>query len=185
MSMTAEQFKKTFPMIARHCDSSGLEALLESLDTHTIKSGSYAMTDGKDSDCLFLVCDGKLVSEIENEREGVPLGTLKAGDLFGEVNLLDPGPATSSVLATQDSTLLSLSHEAFLKLDKQHPEMTGNILRMLSDTLVERCRVADRLLFSKYEYIESPEKKAPDHPNLFKWGLGILQQLHGHKGMQP
>ena len=186
MSMTAELFKEKFPAIAEHCDPGGLEALLGCLETRNVKSGEYVMTDGEDSDSLFLVSEGRFVSQIANDKEGIPLGTLTAGDVFGEVNLLDPGPATSSVVATQDSSLLVLNHTAFRKLDKTHPDMTGNILRMLSNILVERCRVADNLLFSKYEYINAAKSDASaEHPNLFKWGLGILQQLHGHKGMQP
>ena len=185
MSMTAASFSTQFPGIAEHCGPKGLDDLLLALQTRNVKTGEEVTTEGGDCDSLFLVSSGKLVSQITSDKEALRLGSLNPGDHFGEVNILDPGSSTTTVLATEDSVLLVLTHADFRNLDKAHPVMTGNILRMLSELLIERCRVADQLLFSKYSHVEGMSGgTSGKYPNLTEWGLDILQKLHGHKEVQ-
>ena len=185
MELTPDLFTEQFPAIAEHCGSAGMKDLLAALQTRNVHSGQVVTTDGEYCDSLYLVAEGKLVSQITSATETIRLGSIKKGDIFGEVNILDPGPSTSTVIATQDSTLLVLSHSAFRKLDKPHPVMTGNILRMMCSIMVDRCRVADKLLFSKYAYIEGiTNSVSSQHPRLLEWGRDILQKLHGHAGPQ-
>jgi hypothetical protein len=185
MSMTAATFSTQFPGIAEHCGPKGLIDLLLALQTRDIKAGEEVTTEGQECDSLFLVSSGKLVTQITTDKETLRLGSLQTGDHFGEVNILAPGPSTTTVLATEDSVLLVLTHADFRNLDKAHPVMTGNIMRMLSELLIERCRVADQLLFSKYSHVDSLSGGASGkYPNLTEWGLDILQKLHGHKEIQ-
>jgi len=181
MSMTVASFSAQFPGIAEHCGPKGLDDLLLALQTRNVKVGEEVTTEGEECDSLFLVSSGKLVTQITNDVETLRLGSLKPGDHFGEVNILDPGPSTTTVIATEDSVLLVLTHADFRNLDKAHPVMTGNILRMLCELVIERCRVADQLLFSKYSHVDGTSSK---FPNLTEWGLDILQKLHGHKEVQ-
>ena len=185
MSMTAASFSAQFPSIAEHCGPKGLDDLLLALQTRNIQAGEEVTTEGVGCDSLFLVNEGKLVTQITTDKETLRLGTLEPGDHFGEVNILDPGLSTTSVLATEDSVLLVLTHADFRNLDKAHPIMTGNIMRMMSELLIERCRVADQLLFSKYSHVEGISGgESSKYPNLTEWGLDILQKLHGHKEVQ-
>lgn len=185
MDMTPASFTEQFPSIAEHCGPAGLNDLLSVLQTKHVKNGQTVTTDGEYCDSLYLVAEGKLVSQITSATESIRLGSINKGDIFGEVNILDPGPSTSTVIATEDSTLLVLSHDAFRRLDKPHPVMTGNILRMMCSIMVDRCRVADKLLFSKYSYIEGFTKNDSSHDaGLIEWGRNILQKLHGHGGTQ-
>lgn len=182
MSMTTASFSAQFPDISEHCGPKGLDDLLLALQTRDVKAGEEVTTEGKSCDSLFLVSSGKLATLITTDKETLRLGTLEPGDHFGEVNILDPGPSTTSVLATEDSVLLVLTHADFRNLDKAHPVMTGNIMRMLSELLIDRCRVADQLLFSKYSHVEGISSGASSKfTNLTEWGLDILQKLHGHK----
>ena len=185
MAMTPASFKDEFPAIAEHCGPTGMSDLLAALQTRNFHSGQAVTTDGEYCDSLYLVAEGKLVSQITSATETIRLGSIKKGDIFGEVNILDPGPSTSTVIATEDSTLLVLSHNAFRKLDKPYPVMTGNILRMMCSIMVDRCRVADKLLFSKYAYFEGgTDSESSQHPRLLEWGRDLLQKLHGHAGSQ-
>ena len=59
--------------------------------------------------------------------------------------------------------------------------MTGNILRMLSSILIDRCRIADKLLFSKRTNIDDIAGDESKRSNVIEWGRDILQKLHGHK----
>lgn len=185
MSMTAASFSTQFPDIAEHCGPKGLDDLLLALQTRNVKAGEEVTSEGKECDSLFLVANGKLTTQVTTDKETIRLGSLEPGDHFGEVNILDPGPSTTTVLATEESILLVLTHTDFRNLDKAHPIMTGNIMRMMSELLIERCRVADQLLFSKYSHVEGLSgSTSGKYPNLTEWGLDILQKLHGHKEVQ-
>ena len=185
MELSHDSFTEQFPAIAELCGPAGMNDLLAALQTRNIPIGQAVTTDGEHSDSLYLVAEGKLVSQITSDAETIRLGSFKKGDIFGEVNILEPGPSTNTVIATEDSTLLVLSHNAFHRLEKPHPVMTGNILRMMCSIMVDRCRVADKLLFSKYTHIEgSKESKPKSQPGLVEWGRDILQKLHGHAGTQ-
>jgi len=185
MDMTPVSFKQQFPAIAEHCGPAGLNDLLSTLQPLNVQSGQTVTEDGEYCDSLYLVGEGKLVSQITSDTETIRLGSLKKGDIFGEVNILDPGPSTSTVIATEDSMLHVLSHDAFQRLEKPHPVMTGNILRMMCSIMVDRCRIADKLLFSKYTYAEGiKDSKSTQHAGIIEWGRDILQKLHGHTGTQ-
>ena len=181
MSMTSTLFKDQFPAIAENCGPKGLEDLVLALQIRNVQAGEAVITEGEDCDSLFLVKEGELVSKIASGGEDIRVGSLKNGDYFGEVNILDPGPSTSTVIASKDSTLLVLTHDAFKKLDMAHPVMTGNILRMLSLILIERCRIADEILFGDRSGAEDPDTDSSEHSNMIKWGRDILQKLHGHE----
>ena len=185
MDITPEAFREQFPGIAEHCGPGELEDLLAAMEMRSFHTGDTVTIEGEYCDSLFLVVDGKLISQIASANEAIRLGTHEKGGCFGEVNILDPGPSTSSVIATNECTVIVLTHDAFHELDKKHPQMTGNILRMLSSTMIERCRVADKLLFSKYAFIEeSTEVRPTKRHGLRDWGRGLLQKLHGHKERQ-
>ena len=181
MSMTAASFSEQFPGIAEHCGPKGLNDLLQVLQNRTVKAGEELTTEGEDCSSLFLVRSGTLTEQIATDKKSLRLGTINPGDHFGAVNILEPGPSTTTVTAAADSELLVLSHDDFINLDKDHPVMTGNILRSLCEMVIQRCRAADQLLFSKYSHVGSDTSK---YTNLMDWGLDILQKLHGHKEVQ-
>jgi CRP-like cAMP-binding protein len=151
MAISAGVFRERFPKLAQHCNDEELNALLKALIVEEIPAGQVVLKENEYCDTLYLVMEGLLNAQITSDGNVILFSTIEQGGSFCEVSLLDPGEATSTVIAVEKCTLLSLTHDTFHKLDKQYPEMTGNILRMLSLMLVERCRAADKVLFSRYD----------------------------------
>jgi CRP-like cAMP-binding protein len=87
---------------------------------------------GEKGDDFFIVHKGRLgvVTSDESGKE-VKLATLGVGQFFGEISLLDGGPRTATVRAEEDSSLLALGREDFLKFLLHHPDAAIHMLTVL------------------------------------------------------
>lgn len=178
MSIDVQSFKTLFPAIATHCDDDGLDALLSVTTERSVSAGDVVIREYEETGNLYFVIDGELVSTLQEGDSEWEIGTINAGSTFCKANLLDPGPACTTVTAVSDAVLLSLSCETFRQLETEHLQMTGNILRMLSDELVELCRNADRMLFKRSAGIED-ESQHQKHTSLMEWATHVYKNLHG------
>lgn len=77
-------------------------------------AGSVIIREGEAGDKLYLLHSGsvEVTRLLPNGREDA-VASLKPGDVFGEIALLDGSPRTRSVRATRPSVVLALSREAF------------------------------------------------------------------------
>ena len=178
MSIDATVFRNLFPDIAKHCGRSGLDALLNAMTELQVEAGHVVIREGEESGNLYFVIEGELTSSLEGNGNVLEMGSVTAGDTFCKANLLDPGPATMTVTAATNVTLLVLSHNAFRELEKLDLQMTGNLLRMLSDELIELCRNADRILFNRSSGINN-DTTQNNQPDIKKWAAKVYKKLHG------
>lgn len=179
MAIDAAEFRNLFPDIAEHCDQAGLDALLNAMTEQRVEAGQVVIREGEKSGDLYFVRQGELISSLEGNGEVVQMGTVTSGNSFCKASLLDPGPAPMTVTANSDAVLLLLSHDAFRELEKQNLKMTGNLLRMLSDELIELCRNADRILFNRSSGV-SDEHVQENDSGLKAWAARVYRKLHGN-----
>lgn len=178
MSIDVQNFKTMFPTIVNHCDSGSLDALLNVMTEKSVSAGNIIIREGEETGNLYFVLEGELASIVASGDDSVNMGSVKAGNTFCNANLIAPGPACKTVTAVTDVVLLILSSDHFRQLEKEHIQMTGNILRMLSDELVELCRNADRMLFNRSAGIND-ESEHHKHDSLMKWAEHVYTKFHG------
>lgn len=78
---------------------------------------------GEQGDNFYIVKRGRVVVSCPDESgKEVILGTLGAGQFFGEISLLDGGPRTATVRTVSDVTLFLLSRDDFLGFLRRHPD---------------------------------------------------------------
>lgn len=65
------------------------------------------------------------------------INTLKAGDYFGEISLIDGQPRTATIVARTPVRTLSLSSWNFRPLIKEHPSIAEGVLLQLCRRLRE------------------------------------------------
>ena len=133
--------------------------------------------DGTAANTLYFLWEGRMVAFVEEENVSIELGHIEPGATIGEVAVLDPGPATATVKAEVDSTVLALSPDGLSSLDRSHPAMCSKLLRMLSQLLVERLSEADELLL-RHRHGPGEEAGAGGRR---EWPMKVYRKLFGHR----
>jgi CRP/FNR family cyclic AMP-dependent transcriptional regulator len=91
------------------------------------------VTQGKGGEGLFIVVSGHAVVMRErSDGEKVQVNAFGPSDFFGELALLDDGPRTASVIATEPTKCLALTRWDFFGALRSDVEMAITILQELS-----------------------------------------------------
>jgi len=109
-------------------------------------------TSGTAGGVLYVVVHGRVAIEQESgSRKGstVRLSTLDSHGSFGEMNLFDNSPHNTTALAIQDTLTLRLRREPLLALARQYPNLSLELINVLSQRLRESNEQIARLTRSK------------------------------------
>ena len=89
-----------------------------------------------ESQTLFIIGTGSVhVAVISSEGKQTILATLKQGEFFGEMALLDGEPRSASVVAAEPCTLLMLYRKSFMDLLMKYPKISIQMLTEMSKRL--------------------------------------------------
>ncbi|GBF51179.1 cAMP-binding protein [Leptospira ryugenii] len=84
---------------------------------------------------LFILQAGKVkISKIVNQNE-VMLAVLQAGDIFGEMAILDNKPRSASAIASGDVELLAINKANFEGMVKAQPQLATRLITLLSERI--------------------------------------------------
>jgi CRP-like cAMP-binding protein len=89
-----------------------LEFLARHLDEVKVPAGTALITEGKGNHAFYLLAEG----EVDVAIGGHHRRTLRAGDFFGEISMLELDPASATVAARTPARLYVASHEQFMAL---------------------------------------------------------------------
>jgi CRP-like cAMP-binding protein len=93
-------------------------------------AGDTIVTQGKEGIGLFVLVSGKAdVVRTGVDGSTMTLNTFGPTDFFGELALLDGGPHTASVVATEETECLVLAHWEFVGKLKLDPDMVTVIMQ--------------------------------------------------------
>ncbi len=97
--------------------------------------------DDDEGQTFFVIVSGRVhVAVFTSEGKSAILATLKPGDFFGEMAILDGEPRSASVIASEKCTLLMLYRKMFIDILQRYPKITIQILIEMS----KRIRRANR-----------------------------------------
>jgi CRP-like cAMP-binding protein len=106
--------------------------------------GDVLFQYGDPGDALYVVVRGRLAIAIANpidNRETV-VSLMEAGDLFGEMAMLDEGPRSAMARALEPSTVLAIPFDAVLDQFRKQPDLLWSVTRLLA----QRLRAMDETL---------------------------------------
>jgi cAMP-dependent protein kinase regulator len=107
---------------------------------HDLDAGATIIEEGQPGRGLFALLSGEVdVSKVDGQ-EKVLLATLRPGDVFGEISLINDGPTTATVTAATRSTVLFLARDYFQRLvaavDEVREYVEGLTEERLMDTRI-------------------------------------------------
>ena len=126
-----------------HLDQSVLIDLARRMTVRRWSGGAIIVGEHEMDTSLYVLYAGRARVALfgENGRE-MTLSTLRAGDFFGEMSLIDGKPRSANVLASDDCILLVLDRDAFHQHLMQYP---GTALALL-EAMVQRLRQSDAVI---------------------------------------
>jgi CRP-like cAMP-binding protein len=102
----------------------------------TFKPGETILAEGEDGDTAFLIVDGSVEVSVGAGGRTKTVGTLQAGEVFGEMSLIEPGPRSATVRAVTDTECIVTNYDEFMTSLQDNPERGVEFMR----TLVRRLR---------------------------------------------
>jgi CRP/FNR family transcriptional regulator, cyclic AMP receptor protein len=100
----------------------------------TYGPGEAIVREGSTGTAIYIVLSGRA----RVERSGEVLGSLRAGDFFGELALIEEHPRSASVVADDETECLLFPAWEFSALLDEHPEIAVPIMRALIGRLHRR-----------------------------------------------
>lgn len=120
------------------------------MKTVYFKTGEEIMSEGKSSNCAYIIETGSVeVSIINDNNERQVLSQLKENDMFGELGLIDGLPRSATVTALQDCTVNMLSKDMFDSLVKNNPEALMPFLKVMASRLRSTLQLLESIQIHK------------------------------------
>jgi CRP-like cAMP-binding protein len=134
-------------------------AMLASYGTFRfLQAGQAAIQQGQAQDALYFVISGILHAQRSEGSSPVLVGTIKAGECFGEVNIFDPAEASATVVAVEAAQLWLISREELEAFVSTYPQAANHLLVNIATQLAGRLRAVSRQLVDKVEYMSLVEE---------------------------
>jgi CRP/FNR family cyclic AMP-dependent transcriptional regulator len=105
------------------------------------RAGDIVFNEGDKGDKFYIILQGSVdVTKRISDNETQTLVTLKPGDYFGEMSLIDEAPRSAGIRAKEDLTLLSISRHDLELLLNASSSISSKIYIFFVQTLVKRLR---------------------------------------------
>jgi CRP-like cAMP-binding protein len=108
-----------------------LEQVARLAEEVDVPAGNRLAAAGEIGHELFIIVDGHASVNTPDNR----MVSLRAGDFFGEMSLIDGGPRSATVTASTPMKLLVIGHREFWSLLNAAPQLSAKIMRALSERL--------------------------------------------------
>ncbi|MCZ7553100.1 MAG: ATP-binding protein [Anaerolineales bacterium] len=128
------EIKYTSPLVELLV-SADRDQLSQSFTEHNYTRGEVIFHEGDEGDTMFLVWAGQVVIVKGSLQSPTILAYRGAGEIFGEMALLEHQPRSASIIALEDTRLLGLSRLNFEQFLRTNPSVSRSIMEVLSARL--------------------------------------------------
>lgn len=111
------------------------EQLIRSVDEINCGAGDIVFEEGEPGDNMYLILSGSVVITKGDLDSPTILAYRGAGEIFGEMALLENQPRSATVIALSDLRLVSANSSQFEQLLQEMPSVGRGIMEMLSGRL--------------------------------------------------
>ena len=97
------------------------------MSTTKLKKGEYIIHEGDLAQTIYFLLSG----ELDVIKQGKKINTIRANEVFGELAYVEKIPRTASVVATQDSIVVTFSPANLHRDLDELPEWVQNFIKGL------------------------------------------------------
>jgi len=127
-------YLKKIPLFADLPDED-LDRLCSIVEDVQIAAGDILFTEGEMGDKAYVILSGEIDILKESGGRSVLLASRRAGEVIGEMSLLDHNPRFATGVAKTDSNVLSISHENLDNLLDSSPSAARAMLSTITNRL--------------------------------------------------
>jgi NTE family protein len=121
-----------------------MEEFLNLLDPVEIPGGQLVVRQDEPGDCMYILVTGR--AKVVHHKGGreIELAAIVPGDFFGELALVDDGPRSADVIATENCVLLKVGQNSISALAGVYPSAAFKLLIALGRIMVGRLRKSNQ-----------------------------------------
>lgn len=125
----------------RDLDEADVAAVVRLCQQRPFGTGDALFVQGQRGDTLLFVVDGRLRVEIDGPGgQRIEVGAVAAGQVVGEMAVLDPAPRLAHVVAVSDGAAFELSAAGLRALRSQAPAAAAAITATIIHDVTARIR---------------------------------------------
>ena len=157
-----------------HMDDEDRARLAQFIGGRELSAGTLLFQAGQPGEAMYVVKRGEIELYIkDNAGQKIALATVGAGQVFGEMALLDHGPRTATARALEDSELLELDRDSLLLLFRTTPTAALSLLAAMS----HMTRKADELLRTRVS--RNANEEVAEHSSGFQRVADWISEFSG------
>lgn len=108
-----------------------LEFIASRIDEVSLKPGETLIREGQPTEAFYILESG----HVQVTRAGKPAARLGPGEFFGEIGMLDGGPATATVVTDGPVEAMVLSHTQFRDAIKGNDGLALQVIAAMAKRL--------------------------------------------------
>ena len=144
-SLSAKEFKEVFPKMRKR----------------NLAEGEELYRQDKDGQSMFVCLEGLLTSSVAMPgQDDIKVETYRAGQHFGEGNILSDSSRISTVIANTDVLVYEIDKEDFTPMLKKHTDLQAQ-LEQGANKQAKKIKEQKKAAIKKWESTPKPEKKSP------------------------
>lgn len=129
-----------------------IDALLSHARFEHHRAGDVIFAKGSPGRSMMAVLDGSIrISSTAGGGREVVLAIIRAGEIFGEIALLDGGERTADAIAMTDCDMLIIDHRDFIPFLERRGDLCVKLLRILCRRLRQTDEQVEAALFERLE----------------------------------
>jgi CRP/FNR family cyclic AMP-dependent transcriptional regulator len=113
------------------------------------KAGETLIEEGEAQEALFFIISGLVHVHSDEQTRRTLIARVGEGETIGEVNLFDPGIASASVTAKEQTELWRVTREDIDAFLTNYPEAGGRLLAAIVTQMCRRIRRMNERLAAK------------------------------------
>ncbi|MEO7726081.1 MAG: cyclic nucleotide-binding domain-containing protein, partial [Burkholderiales bacterium] len=118
-----------------------IETLTQYVQAYSVVPGTVIFREGDRGGFMCMVIEGSAeIFKQDNKYSSKRIGQIEPGKTIGEMALVDGEQRSATCICPQQSTLVMLTREQFVRIIREHPPLSVNILLKIVTMMSRRLR---------------------------------------------